>query len=538
MECCSSIVVLIIAFIAVILAVSFWNTQSAEEVRREAEEKRRREEEQARKKQEELERLRQIAKDEQEAINRYDNYLKEYTKWLINYFRSSVSSTQENTTLEELYGRLAVAYNKLPEYKRRNEVTALKKKEDILNAFQSMYRTADSCKKMIGITNYGKVNQQFWDSVKTMQENDIDTYLANAVRIVDTGIYSNLSNISVSFLLKCVWHYAIRKPYSAEKFHYACNVFRSYYKGKNLELFIAELYAIMQMSGSSVVSNKVNGVLLDYRQSKVNDSITEDIARSLQDGSPDNLIELASALMWMKAYNEERRVLQHMVENKKQLPPKLQERLHSLISGDGMTPGSFDYKSNSTTLYFDISSLKWEEKQFNSFFEQLVFMDSPLTYSLAVREDNKNLQVANSNAFPDVKKIREEVQKEMIQEYGSNVQVSCMKGIALSGNEKVHIDGILVNVRDYKSLGIFVYVLQMGKKINIKFYTLFMPQDLSVEIQKEKVMTLWKSINPTLNMWEESLKETILTGIQRLLNKPAQSEVPASNSKNSGDIEF
>ena len=67
-------------------------------------------------------------------------------------------------------------------------------------------------------------------------------------------------------------------------------------------------------------------------------------------------------------------------------------------------------------------------------------------------------------------------------------------------------------------MGILVHIAKIGKKLNIKFYTLFMPDVNQLMEQKQQALSLYKKLSPSISMWESSLKDTILMVVQQLLN--------------------
>ena len=67
-------------------------------------------------------------------------------------------------------------------------------------------------------------------------------------------------------------------------------------------------------------------------------------------------------------------------------------------------------------------------------------------------------------------------------------------------------------------MGLFVHLVRIGKKLNIKFYTLFLPNSNDLEAQKQQALSLYNKLSPMVTMWEASLKDSILGLIQQLLN--------------------
>ena len=112
----------------------------------------------------------------------------------------------------------------------------------------------------------------------------------------------------------------------------------------------------------------------------------------------------------------------------------------------------------------------------------------------------------------------------------------------MSGDSQETIDGILVRTKECEQLGVFVYVGRIAKKVVIKFYTIYLPGRIAIEIQKQQVLSMHKQLSPMVNMWEESLKYTTLVTIQQSLNIAVENtqKGPISNQKEKIDdpIEF
>ena len=84
-------------------------------------------------------------------------------------------------------------------------------------------------------------------------------------------------------------------------------------------------------------------------------------------------------------------------------------------------------------------------------------------------------------------------------------------------------------------MGILVHVARIGKKLNIKFYTLFMPSGTRIVDQKQQVLSLYKKLSPSVAMWESSMKDTVLMAIQQLLNEEPQTTFNGGNTSDNSD---
>ena len=153
------------------------------------------------------------------------------------------------------------------------------------------------------------------------------------------------------------------------------------------------------------------------------------------------------------------------------------------------------------------------------------------------KEKIKNIKKSIEDGFDDLFINREyEYAYERLkilfeEEYGSTVDSFQIEATALSGSGEEKLNGILICSKECRQMGIFVHLVKIGKKVDIKFYTLLMPENISADEQLQKAFSLQKKLSPTVNMWESSLKDTTLIGIQQLLNAESQTTHTSENQK-------
>lgn len=383
--------------------------------------------------------------------------------------------------------------------------------------------------KMMDGINYGKINKSYWDTVRSMSKEAVDSIITGYVKrlpsnkmgsvIITTGYtraltlddFTKIFAIDIDMVLKCIWFYATEKPYSAEAFKKAVAVFNYVYKRPIVDITIAELYSMKQMGGEEVLRDKIRNMLKTQHSSE-------------------ELTLIASALMWMNAYQAENIILQHMLSTGMQMTAKTQERLHSLTNGGGKAPNGFAVSSNESFVYFDVSALAWNDDEYIGMFENLAFQEKTLSYSLAVRDEDKELFITQGINIPTIGMILTKLNEVFSDEYGSDATATIKKCIALSGSGEETITGILAISNKCKQMGVLVHVAHIGKKLNIKFYTLFMPSSTNLSDQKQQALSLYKKLSPSVAMWESSLKDTILFAIQQLLNSTSENNCSSGNS--------
>ena len=378
---------------------------------------------------------------------------------------------------------------------KSEEVSALSELSERFYIFgDNLKRLPDT--EMLDMHNYGNINKEYWLSVKQQGKESVDFYIENCENVIQNADNDKILKIDIEQVLKCVWFYATEKPYSAKAFQKAVKVFEEIYKGRITDIDIAEFYAIKQVSGEEILREKL---------------------RELPD-SKEKLESYASAFMWMNAYQSENTVLQYMFAQGMEMSEKSQNRLHALSNGGSNAPKSFEVSTDDETLYFDVSALAWKDEEYTGFFENLEFQDKKLTYSLAVRDEDKELFITQNNSNLALDYVWFKLKKIFKEEYGNVVSTELKNCIALAGNGKEKMRGILSVSKECNQMGILVHIVQIGKKLNIKFYTLFMPEDNLLMNQNQQVLSLHKKLSPSVTMWESSLKDTILMAIQQLLN--------------------
>ena len=490
MDCCTIVCIIIgiIIGIAILKAVIEESGKRDAERRKNALLEKQRKEEEERERNYTIDRYRSLIRNESNA----------FYKDISNFF-SLTSNSDVNVICSNLSHHIIAVkdahsnLNLLCPSDAENNINIINKltadAEDF-RKFASVLSNADY-KTMINMDDYGNANKEYWDIVMSLDsetvKNTLDIY---NIWMTGESQLHNLSAICPTLIPAFVWFYATEKPYSVNNFEYAKNTFKKIYKSNFTDLTIAEFYAIKQMGGDDVLRERVRNLIKDNTNTQ-------------------ELMTLASGLMWMNAYQEENMILQHMLNTGQQLSAKAQNRLHALTHGGGKAPDSYSIEAEKDELYFDVRSLAWKDEDSVGMFDNLVFQEKDLTYSLALRDEDKELIFASNLMLPDRNVLLNKMNNALAEEYGELVKAKMVDCIALSGNIKEKMDGYLVATDELKQLGILVHIARIGKKLIIKFYTLFMPHGSLIE-QKQEVLALYKRISPSANMWENSIKDTIL----------------------------
>lgn len=362
--------------------------------------------------------------------------------------------------------------------------------------------------QMIDEKSYGKINSNYMDAISLLNKEDINRKLDLYNVILNVNSLpecEKLLDIDLDFLVKSIWFFALEKPFSMKSFQKVTDIFNRTYRYLYIEEYTAELYALKQVGGNDALRTRVKEIL-NYKWNAY------------------DLTQIASNLMWMGAYEAENIVLQSMLNNKMEMSPKAQERLHALATNGGKSPQSLNIEITNKSLYFDVNALAWKEQEYEGLFENLSFQDAKLSYGLAIRDDNKNLMVSKDIDISNESRILERIKVVFEEEYDKTVSAEAIECVAISGNVEEKLNCIVAKTDEVRYLMILMHIARIGKRLNIKFYTLFMPMEDDITLQKQQVISLKNKLSPTVTNWEESLKENMLLAIQQILNTSISSE--------------
>ena len=360
--------------------------------------------------------------------------------------------------------------------------------------------------------NYGKRNAYRWDNTRNLSKQYVDKVISQYETFLDKdGGFLDIYKIDIQLVLDCIWFYATAKPYSQANYNRAVAVFERVYRKSHIDIVIAELYAKMQIGGENALHEQIGKILQ-------------------RNFSAEELHIIASSLMWMNAYRSEHMVLQHMLEKGLQMPAKAQERLHSLANIGGKAPIGFDVVSTENVLFFDVTALTWKDNEYQGFFDNLAFQEKQLSYSLAIRDETKELFTAQKLTILQPEKILSHMDELFRVEYGDVVSAKQVTAVALAGSGAEDLACVLITSSECKHLGLLVHTTQIGKRLRIKFYTLFMPDKALLESQKQHALSMYQKLSPTITGWESSIKDTALIAIQQLLNTSSVNSTSADDS--------
>ena len=361
--------------------------------------------------------------------------------------------------------------------------------------------------KMLDTNSYGRINRGYWNKITNMRRKDAVECINSCEKIIHSVCLDDIYLLDGENVFDCIWFFATERMFSVLDFDRAVEVFLKLFRFNHIEISIANLYTKMKIGGEDAIQ----GQLREFLKGSYYTSET--------------LKLVASGLMWMNAYRAETMVLQHMLEKGMKMDVKTQERLHALVNGGGNGPSVFDVEVSNDSLYFDVSALAWKENEYIGVFENLAFQDKALTYSFAIREEDKELFIAQDINIPKKRIVLEKLNSVFLKEYGSGVTAKNADCTTLSGSGTEKIDGILVVSDECKQMGIVIHIVKIGRKLVVKFYTLFMPVEKDLGKLKQQALSMYNKLSPIATAWESSLKDTMLMAIEQLLN----ANVPEKN---------
>lgn len=407
-------------------------------------------------------------------------------------------------------------------YERTSEIQEITSLASTINGYAQKLSSLPMS-KMIDNTEYGKCNRIFFDNVRGLNDIEVKRGLSDVLSTRNSGNYINSFRIDYIKVIQYMWFYAMKKPFDVNEYNSAVNAYKMVFgEYKKSEILLSELYYIKQLGSDNIINDKIR----DYVKNNCNGN---------------ELSILASALMWIGAFSAEKIVLEQMLKAQCSLTPKQQTRLHSLANSSGNAPNSHNVASNTKEMYIDISSLSWDDDAYNAFFENLAFQDKALTYSLAVRDDTKDLMIKNPSSVPSEKDVLASIKETLTNEFGNAAIAESKDTVAISGSSQERMKGVFVTSRQCNYLGILVYLVPIGRKLNIKFYSLLVPVTSNNREVQQQALSLKNNISPSATMWESSLKDSILLAIQHLLNRGSYNTnpIPASApTENGGEVLF
>lgn len=419
------------------------------------------------------------------------------------------------------YGPVDLVRSSLDRIKKENESTYLLSRDKLTNdeikrlelMWANYYNFKNKNLKMIYPSLYfdnKRYNTEYMNEIMLLDCKSMKKKTDEINKILDSDVdevyWNNVWNFDVKELMKYAWNIALNsnsdnyKEFGSQ-FVDVKALFYRLTRFFNIQMYLAELQQQINLFGKEPIQYKINTYLKDSGVEK----------------SSNDLNELSSFLEFHQLLNEEKTILKLMVSLGFELSVYKAKRLNYLenYKEDGPQKLEVEHKGQ---LNFDVASIEWRENDVNEFFKQLDLNKQALDYSLAINLEDKDIIMEKGVKLPGLDEICKQINSDLDEEFDGEVRAQCKNATIISENIKEELEGIYLEIDDCPTMTLLVNKIKIGKKLNIRFYTLYTPTDHDINNQKNECMALIKKISPTISVWEKSVKETILLSLQHILN--------------------
>ena len=371
-------------------------------------------------------------------------------------------------------------------------------------------------------TLYGHPYERAWGLVSQKTIAEADNEISYAIQfITESDVHqfflqlNALLDIDPYSLIMCIWRYALADDYSADAFSRALSVYQSLFhesERDNPDIAAAYLYVRNRFAGEDKVFEDLRNLLNDSRWD----------ATSLQ--------ILASALNWMQCYKAEKTVLVHKLDQNLNMLAVEKERLTTLSQQEEVGPKIRGTPDDNLAL--DSAAISWTDDDFTEFFSKLLHQGKALSYSLLIRDDSHEVRIPAGMKLPDTESLYEILKTNFWDEYDDEATIKNVLCTSMTdaGNETFR--AYLASTTECNGLAVLTRLIKIGKNLTIKSYILYMPQNLSLEVECTQAISLKKRLSSQASGWESSMEATVLRSIQQVLN---DGPVPGSKQDPSTD---
>lgn len=341
-------------------------------------------------------------------------------------------------------------------------------------------------------------------------------------------------NVDLGKIKQYIWHYAVTRPHDAVRLAKAQAIYNHFtafnVTGKyndvttivGLDSLLAELYVAKDM-GEGVLKQKEEkfNTWLEYYITQKDSVACE---------------HLASGLMWLKAYSIESDTLRRIASSGVAMRVELQDRLRFLESGGDKGHVLHRTETLIGMLQFDYSSLNWKTEDYAAFFKTIVYENEILKYSLTIREWARTLTMPSNAGRLSIIDLFTRIESMIENEYDGTVTCFQQQCSILVDDSQEEVDGILLSPvkgeMGFDHISLLLNTIKIGRNLNIRIYTLFMPTADTVEKQEQQALSLKKNINPNVGAFEDGLRESVLRTLEEYINS-TQNPIDNPSSKTS-----
>ena len=356
--------------------------------------------------------------------------------------------------------------------------------------------------------DYGHPYAKAWDIVETttyaectQKVLEIEALLSvrDESELIDR--LDNVLSVDPYNLLMCIWSCAISKTYSPQLFARAQAIYRQLFhecEWDNPDIATACLYVQKRHAGESAVLEKTQELLSQGAWGAA------------------GLRILASAANWLECYEAERFILlQKLNRNLEMLPIEL-ERLSEHTQTCNNAPPLRNVQQGKFTI--DVTPLSWDNDAWRGFFEKLHQRRSSLTYALAVSAQENTLRIPKEIAVPNTSNLLHVMKAVFEDEYDGDAWITFTTCTTISDSGEEEHTAYVAQSTECSCMAVLMRLVKIGKNLNIKCYTLYMPQNIPPLQEYKNAIALKDKGSLVVSSWENSLIDTMLSALQKMLN--------------------
>lgn len=322
-------------------------------------------------------------------------------------------------------------------------------------------------------------------------------------------------------LVRELYNLAFSKPFNSDKYKKIFNIynqftFQMYDDKKERENSIHIIPSVDGIFSKIVAYSRMGKGVLKQIKGEIDIWVDANLELCNQ-----NVVVLASGLMFLGEYEMELELLRRAASNGVQLTSNIQERLAFLENGGSVGPELFNNIPKNVFNY-DYSALKWSDNDFNNFFKNIAFRNNSIEYALAVSEFKKSFK-AKFKGTLSYDMILESLEQMAQDEYLDDISCELIKVNSLSEDIYEDDEAIIIKVTNDVNIShaaILVFYNKIGININVQILTIFVPNP-KVDIQKNMklAIALKQETSPKVTQIMESIRDSVARQIDDLCER-------------------
>lgn len=256
------------------------------------------------------------------------------------------------------------------------------------------------------------------------------------------------------------------------------------------------------------------------------------------DLAPSQYEALRKGFEYLKAYEQEKLIINTMFTYKIARTPEQEARLAYLNKGVQNTPQIITDSGEDGEMLYDYRSMKWKDSDIRSYFDALTMNSQTITLPMVVDEWQQNL--TGNNVKWDIKAVEKVIAESLNKNFGDRFVVSCVKSGAATETGTFTEPSIYIQERD-REASAFPYLSfvvtgdqMMLSQINLAVYALFNPDTDEVtaanrakknaEFCSAMIMIKEKQ-NPKLNNFITTFKNVLIQELENWFNNKSETSI-------------